>query len=213
MGGVTSHHPTVDHHEICHNPDNFLATFVAGEGGNLEYGWLAEANHANGSKADVCDPDYGWLPGAEGTNKCYMLIKGFDSASCYSSDPYGGYGMDWFDAMQCCYFQNSYLAEPLSQAEMDVLRNYMMISNGNDRQNTWWMGATDMHLEGSWLWMSGAPWGFANWNEGEPNQNGNEDCGAFASQAPDNSYKWMALECNSANHGVPHYAVCEKLLQ
>ena len=35
--------------------------------------------------------------------------------------------MDWFDAMQCCYFQNSYLAEPLSQAEMDVLRNYMMI--------------------------------------------------------------------------------------
>ena len=46
-----------------------------------------------------------------------------------------------------------------------------------------------MMMIGSWLWMSGAPWGFANWNEGEPNQNGNEDCGAFDSQAPDNSYK------------------------
>ena len=42
---------------------------------------------------------------------------------------------------------------------------------------------------GSWLWMSGAPWSYANWNQGEPNQNGNEDCGAFDSQAPDNSYK------------------------
>merc|ERR1712183_162777 len=30
----------------------------------------------------------------------------------------GGYGMDWFDAMQCCYFQNSYLAEPQTEAEL-----------------------------------------------------------------------------------------------
>ena len=50
-----------------------------------------------------------------------------------------------------------------------------------------------MMMIGSWLWMSGAPWGFANWNEGEPNQNGNEDCGAFDSQAPDNSYKVCIL--------------------
>ena len=80
-----------------------------------------------------------------------------------------------------------------------------------------------MHHEESWVWMSGAPWGYENLNEGEPNQNGNEDCTAFDSQA---GYKvrlihlaiiscvilfqWMDLECNSANHGVPHYAVCEK---
>merc|ERR1739844_484893 len=50
---------------------------------------------------------------------------------------------------------------------------------------------------------------FENWNEGEPNQNGNEDCGAFDSQA---GYKWMDLECNSENHGVPHYALCERLV-
>ena len=55
-------------------------------------------------------------------------------------------------------------------------------ANGGDLQNTWWMGATDMHHEGGWLWMSGAPWSWENWNDGEPNQNGNEDCGAFDSQ-------------------------------
>ena len=46
------------------------------------------------------------------------------------------------------------------------------------------MGATDMHHEGGWVWMSGAPWNFESWAENEPNQNGNEDCGAFDSQQP-----------------------------
>ena len=25
-------------------------------------------------------------------------------------------------------------------------------------------------------------------------------------------FQWMDLDCSSANHGVPHYAVCEKLI-
>ena len=94
--------------------------------------------------------------------------------TCYAADPWGGYGMDWFDAMQCCYFQNSYLAEPQNQEETDKINTYLTISTGGDRANTWWMGATDMHHEGGWVWMSGNPWSYENWNEGEPNQNGNE---------------------------------------
>ena len=30
--------------------------------------------------------------------------------------------------------------------------------------------------------MSGAPWSFEPWGEGEPNQNGNEDCTAMDPQ-------------------------------
>ena len=47
--------------------------------------------------------------------------------TCYAADSWGGYGMDWFDAMQCCYFQNSYLAEPTSQEEMDKIAMYLTI--------------------------------------------------------------------------------------
>ena len=47
--------------------------------------------------------------------------------TCYSSDPWGGYGMDWFDAMQCCYYQNSYLAEPTSAAETEKINTYLTI--------------------------------------------------------------------------------------
>ena len=84
--------------------------------------------------------------------------------------------------------------------------------------------------------MSGAPWSYDHWGEGEPNQAGNEDCGAFDPQnenygvsvfilylnieirfheiscASHSHFQWMDLDCSSANHGVPHYAVCEKLI-
>ena len=61
------------------NEANVLVCLAKG-GKDLEYGWLARANHENGTKSAECDPDYGWLEGAEGSNKCYMLIKGFDSS-------------------------------------------------------------------------------------------------------------------------------------
>ena len=47
--------------------------------------------------------------------------------TCYSSDPYGGYGMNWFDALQCCYYQQGYLAEPQNQAEQDAINSYLTI--------------------------------------------------------------------------------------
>ena len=72
--------------------------------------------------------------------------------------------------------------------------------------------------------MSGAPWSFAPWGEGEPNQNGNEDCAAIDPQNEGygvrmvlelglTSPQWMDLDCSQENHGVPHYLVCEKLVE
>merc|ERR1712002_1332835 len=110
----------------------------------IQYGPIAVANHQAGL-TETCDPDFGWLPGPEGSNKCYMLVKTFDTDTCFSSS--GGWGMDWFDAMQCCYFQHGYLAEPTSQEEQDKIKQYLVISNGGDKQNTWWIGGTDLHHE------------------------------------------------------------------
>merc|ERR1719486_959613 len=74
-----------------------LLTSVSAKG-QLQFGPIAQANHERAAQA-TCDPDYGWLPGAEGTNKCYMLIKGFDSSTCYSSDPWGDTA--WTGLMPC----------------------------------------------------------------------------------------------------------------
>merc|ERR1712066_1024874 len=54
----------------------------------------------NASSTAGCDADYGWLPGVEGSGKCYMLVKDYNQCG---GDFY--YGMDWFDALACCYLQ------------------------------------------------------------------------------------------------------------
>merc|ERR1711928_165401 len=84
-----------------------------------------------------CDADYGWLPGVEGSGKCYMLVKDYNQCG---GDFY--YGMDWFDALACCYLQRGYLAEPLSEEEQTKINTYLTISNGGNVQNTWWIGGT-----------------------------------------------------------------------
>ena len=35
--------------------------------------------------------------------------------------------MNWFDALQCCYYQQGYLAEPQNQAEQDTINSYLTI--------------------------------------------------------------------------------------
>ena len=39
-----------------------------------------------------------------------------------------------------------------------------------------WFGFTDASVEGTWEWIDGAPVNYTHWDNGEPNQNGNEDC-------------------------------------
>ena len=162
-------------------------------------------------------------------------------STCYSDTGY--YGMDWFDAMQCCYYQVPrpsgwvflylFLSMVMSRnlwAKRNMTRSrstspsvrifilsvftwnrgfpkkkYMGANqaertqspaNGGDKQNAWWLGGTDLHnevrsqiihncwyksdydtksvdptiVQGSWIWMSGAPWSFAPWGEGEWDQ-------------------------------------------
>merc|ERR1712168_672002 len=99
-----------------------LACLILGCSAKVLFGPVAEANHLN---QNGCDVDNGWLAGAAGSNKCYMLIKGYDYSTCYSNDQFGGYGMDWFDAMQCCYYQGGYLAEPQNEEETTSINTYL----------------------------------------------------------------------------------------
>jgi len=176
----------------------------------LKFGPIAEANHAAESTLG-CDPDYGWSDGADGTGKCYMLIKNFDYSTCYSDGGVGGYGMSWFDAMECCYYNKGYLAEPQSADEQAKIEEYIQIADGGTLGlSAWWLGGNDMHQEGAWSWPSGQPFGYSNWVEGEPDDsNGLEDC--IAIDSPKN-YQWMDLNCTDPLHGaVTHFAVCERI--
>merc|ERR1719281_1078 len=63
-----------------------------------------------------CDPDFGWLNGADGSGKCYRLIRTADYTSC-GVDNFES-GMSWFSAMECCYFnKDTWLNPPTSRSK------------------------------------------------------------------------------------------------
>ena len=194
---------------VIMGPSILIILIVAGAESKMHFGPVALANH-EAEDTLGCDPDYGWSDGADGSGKCYMLIKNYDYSTC-SSGGSGGYGMSWFDAMECCYFNKGYLAEPQSAEEQAKIVEYIQVADGGTLGlSAWWLGGNDMHLEGSWSWPSGQPFTYNNWVDDEPNDtNGLEDCVAIDSPK---QYGWMDLNCTDAIHGaVTHFAVCERI--
>merc|ERR1712080_436878 len=185
-----------------------LAVALAGASAKMQFGPIAEYNHNNPRAG--CDPDYGWLDGVDGSGKCYMLVKNLDFSTCYSSDV-TGYGMDWFDAMECCYYNGGYLAEPVNQEEQALLEKYIVAADGGGgfALSAYWLGGNDMHHENGWIWPSGSPMTYTNWVEGEPSGEDLQDCMAIDSPK---EHKWMDLDCSQAQHAnVLHFAACEKI--
>jgi hypothetical protein len=43
-----------------------------------------------------------------------------------------------------------------------------------------WLGASDEAQEGVWVWVTGEPFTYTNWDFGEPNDAGGEDCAVYA---------------------------------
>jgi len=60
----------------------------------------------------------------------------------------------------------------------------------------WLGGRRDSENREDWVWSDGAPWGYTNWAEGEPNNHlgRNEDCALIY---PDFGKKWNDFPCSS----------------
>merc|ERR1711962_1422006 len=148
---------------------------------------LPSGGNSSALAAANCDPDYGWINGPEGSNKCYMYLK--DTA--YSA----------------CFPNHGFLAEPASQEEHDLIKQHLVIIDGADAYTSYWLGGSDFYEEGTFQWANGDPFTFTQWGEGEPNNSGDEDCIAMSSR---NSYNWLDLDCATRDHSSEmHYAVCE----
>ena len=64
---------------------------------------------------------------------------------------------------------SGYLATIASDAENACVKT----AAGTNRV---WLGGNDIDVEGTWIWITGEPFSYTNWNIGEPNNSGGEDC-------------------------------------
>ncbi|CAL1584535.1 unnamed protein product [Knipowitschia caucasica] len=84
--------------------------------------------------------------------------------------------LTWGDAEVYCQSQNSNLVSIRDDEENDFVKT--LIQNFDHTQGMTWIGLSDNHKEGAWMWSDGYPVTFNMWFKGEPNNSGgNEHCG------------------------------------
>ncbi|KAJ0003256.1 hypothetical protein NQD34_008354, partial [Periophthalmus magnuspinnatus] len=83
--------------------------------------------------------------------------------------------MTWADAEMQCVSQGANLVSIHSVEENNFVKN--LIQNFDHTLGQTWIGLSDIHLEGAWMWSDGCPLRFKLWNSEEPNNKlGTEHC-------------------------------------
>ncbi|XP_072038583.1 CD209 antigen-like protein A [Amphiura filiformis] len=128
--------------------------------------------------------DWGWK---EYNGKCYYI----QAPSVQS----------WDYARTTCQAKGGDLVVINNQAENDFLRRKLISSGGH------WIGLTDAESEGTFVWVDttfartgGKDLLYTNWQDGEPNQLGEEDCITMSTGG------WNDEDCSTSDNGY----ICEK---
>ena len=98
----------------------------------------------------------------------------------------------WQDAEASCVDKGGHLASVGSEYHQQELKQVSFSLWVTE----WWIGLNDLEEEGVYVWSDGTPLGYEAWNDGEPNNSGEEDCTHFASWA---SGLWNDIPCDR-NH-------------
>jgi MYXO-CTERM domain-containing protein len=116
----------------------------------------------------------------------------------------------WTDARDEAVASGGYLATITSATENDFVHD--LISDPKfwwDWTPRWlgpWLGGTDEGHEGSWTWVTGEAWSYANWAVGEPNSQLGENFLQYWSMPDGYGSTWNDSE-NDWNGGMYGYVV------
>ncbi|XP_046347653.2 perlucin-like [Haliotis rufescens] len=96
------------------------------------------------------------------------------------------------EARSYCQYFGSHLAKVTSKDEDDFVRCY---AYSRGRAANYWLGATDLNVEGTWLWEGQQAMDYSNWSTGQPdNSAGIEHCLDIKQRYE--SYLWNDENCN-----------------
>ncbi|XP_041534278.1 CD209 antigen-like protein C [Microtus oregoni] len=100
----------------------------------------------------------------------------------------------WEASVASCQNLGAHLVIVNSFEEQQFLKYLHIRKNGLT-----WIGLSDHRHEGSWHWVDGTPLGLSFWKNGEPNNEGDEDCVELSED------KWNDKRCAAKN-----FWICEK---
>ncbi|XP_078671138.1 uncharacterized protein LOC144911186 [Branchiostoma floridae x Branchiostoma belcheri] len=110
--------------------------------------------------------------------------------NCFKAFPQTKPDYSW--AMKACQAEGGRLAMPKDAATNAFL---VQLKNAVLNSAAFYIGLSDQNAEGQWRFADGTALGsYNNWNPGEPNNVGNEDC---ATLLPGSGGKWNDLSCSS----------------
>jgi hypothetical protein len=106
-----------------------------------------------------------------------------DAAFCFTTHT-------WVEAEADCVTQGGHLVSIHSESIQAFLtQTAFAVADGD-----WWIGLNDISSEGLFVWSDATPVDYTQWNGGEPNNAGEEDCVHLPNWAGGN---WNDLPCGS----------------
>ncbi|XP_041665579.1 ladderlectin-like [Cheilinus undulatus] len=101
--------------------------------------------------------------------------------------------MTWADAELHCVSVGTNLVSIHSLEEQNFVKS--LIKSVDQAHGSAWIGLSDAHKEGQWMWSDGSAVGFVLWFEGEPNNaEGKEHC---AHEHSNTEMKWNDIDCST----------------
>lgn len=155
----------------------------------------------------VIHPNADSMPGSD-DNTCCLVSTGSEwlraGKVSYLAVPLK---KTWPDALAHCQGlgSNITLASIQSQAQQNVLA---VLTAALDATERFWIGASDIARDGTWVWTDGTVLDYANWNTNEPNGGSHENCalllrGDFTGSAEIKRRKWNDAKCT-----IPKFFLC-----
>ncbi|XP_026011318.1 lactose-binding lectin l-2-like [Astatotilapia calliptera] len=81
--------------------------------------------------------------------------------------------MSWADAELYCVSQRANLVSIYSREEEEFVKS--LIKNFDHAERWTWIGLSDIHKEGRWMWSDGCAVSFVYWDTSEPNNSGTKE--------------------------------------
>ncbi|XP_048251689.1 perlucin-like [Haliotis rufescens] len=134
-----------------------------------------------------------------GTKSCPLGFMQYKKSCYWFSNIHGSFA----EASAYCGYMESHLVRINNKDEDDFLRSY---AKRRGKAAKYWLGATDLNLQGRWLWEGRRPMVYSNWSPRQPdNYKGREHC--LEMRRSYSYYLWNDAPCHA--YSTSHF-ICEK---